>query len=545
MSEVANMALTYEDFVDFFKLKDKGSTSDFTMSEIVNMGFNIEDFVDFSQIEDEASSIQPLVVLKTPSPIQPASFFHSSQNLVKQVVHSQFPDVHTERTLLANDYTQLPKAVNEESRPKFQLTDLHTEQLSVSEGVDVPNVAKEQSRSILQLLDFHTERSLPVYEQKVDIMEQNLQRQREKGKMRASVQETPIISSNLVQILPEVSNRLPTGSNPQSSKKRVRSENPTNSNVQSSRKRVRPEGFEDNLVRFNEIQDPSQKPPYSYASLIAQAILNVSNKMLTLNEIYSWISSTYPFYTREIKSGTGWMAFVKLPRPDDHPGKGCLWTIAEEQQAVMEVSCLKERRAAKKSRGILESDSLVLNKSTIESSIPVPAASTQFSLCMPVPNPTIVTPSIPATIVNTTPSLPVPVIKAPSSPFSPSTSPLMPPITLNQPSQLNYVSPQEVLLAPLVPACELTAKQVRFTILPTKIKGCHQPLQQIPEEHFPRPQHTFFYTLLAPEFADLPGCCELSSIPSLLLNGSTGIDRFEFDFNYHICNNIPSEQPSI
>lgn len=39
-----------------------------------------------------------------------------------------------------------------------------------------------------------------------------------------------------------------------------------------------------------------QKPPFSYAQLIVQAISSAPDKQLTLNEIYSYITKHYPFY---------------------------------------------------------------------------------------------------------------------------------------------------------------------------------------------------------------------------------------------------------
>lgn len=41
---------------------------------------------------------------------------------------------------------------------------------------------------------------------------------------------------------------------------------------------------------------PYEKPPYSYATLIAQAILCSKDGQLTLNDIYIWISNNYPAY---------------------------------------------------------------------------------------------------------------------------------------------------------------------------------------------------------------------------------------------------------
>lgn len=39
-----------------------------------------------------------------------------------------------------------------------------------------------------------------------------------------------------------------------------------------------------------------EKPPYSYAQLIVQAISSNSDRQLTLSGIYSYITKNYPFY---------------------------------------------------------------------------------------------------------------------------------------------------------------------------------------------------------------------------------------------------------
>ena len=47
-----------------------------------------------------------------------------------------------------------------------------------------------------------------------------------------------------------------------------------------------------------------RRPPFSYSSLIAQAIFESENERMTLKEIYSWITSRYPaLYNAE---DTGW-----------------------------------------------------------------------------------------------------------------------------------------------------------------------------------------------------------------------------------------------
>ena len=46
-----------------------------------------------------------------------------------------------------------------------------------------------------------------------------------------------------------------------------------------------------------------QKPPYSYAQLIVQAITSAPDRQLTLSGIYAYITKNYPFYRTADK---GW-----------------------------------------------------------------------------------------------------------------------------------------------------------------------------------------------------------------------------------------------
>ncbi|KAI8335010.1 fork head domain-containing protein [Chlamydoabsidia padenii] len=92
------------------------------------------------------------------------------------------------------------------------------------------------------------------------------------------------------------------------------------------------------LVPWWQPSQPQDKPPYSYATLIAYAILISQDGRLLLSDIYRWISDTYPYYLLDKR---GWQNsirhnlslnkkwFVKVDRrpTQANPGKGCYWTL--------------------------------------------------------------------------------------------------------------------------------------------------------------------------------------------------------------------------
>ncbi|RKP19420.1 hypothetical protein ROZALSC1DRAFT_28976, partial [Rozella allomycis CSF55] len=67
-----------------------------------------------------------------------------------------------------------------------------------------------------------------------------------------------------------------------------------------------------------------KKPPFSYASLIAQAINVQEDKKVTLSGIYEYIMNKYPYYRN---APVGWQAFIRVPKSEDTPGKGAFWAI--------------------------------------------------------------------------------------------------------------------------------------------------------------------------------------------------------------------------
>lgn len=101
----------------------------------------------------------------------------------------------------------------------------------------------------------------------------------------------------------------------------------------------------------------TQKPPYSYIALIAQAIENSPGKKCTLANIYQYIMTTFPFYK---DNRMGWQnsirhnlslndCFVKLSRDDKKGGKGHYWTLDPKcKDMFVNGSFLRRRRRFKK-----------------------------------------------------------------------------------------------------------------------------------------------------------------------------------------------------
>ena len=62
-----------------------------------------------------------------------------------------------------------------------------------------------------------------------------------------------------------------------------------------------------NPVEAEAYRYQDAKPPYSYATLITYAINSSPKRLMTLNEIYNWICTNFPFYR---DAGTGWKVRV-------------------------------------------------------------------------------------------------------------------------------------------------------------------------------------------------------------------------------------------
>ncbi|GFQ97680.1 forkhead box protein L2 [Trichonephila clavata] len=97
------------------------------------------------------------------------------------------------------------------------------------------------------------------------------------------------------------------------------------------------------------------RPPFSYVAMIRQAILESPNKRLTLQEIYSYVLETFPYY----ESKDGWKnsirhnlslnkCFIRVPREGGVEKKGSYWTFDTAFNDMFEGNNFRRRKRMKR-----------------------------------------------------------------------------------------------------------------------------------------------------------------------------------------------------
>ncbi|XP_065594327.1 forkhead box protein L1-like [Cyrtonyx montezumae] len=96
-----------------------------------------------------------------------------------------------------------------------------------------------------------------------------------------------------------------------------------------------------------------QKPPYTYAALIAMAIRASPEQRLPLSGIYSYVAGRFPYYRRGSK---GWQnsirhnlslnpCFLRLPRRSGAPHRGGEWALDPSFQDALPGGDHRRRRS--------------------------------------------------------------------------------------------------------------------------------------------------------------------------------------------------------
>ncbi|CAF0840570.1 unnamed protein product [Brachionus calyciflorus] len=118
-----------------------------------------------------------------------------------------------------------------------------------------------------------------------------------------------------------------------------------------------PESNKPDLSNFPSLFQPRRsntyaKPHYSYIALIAMAIQKSKTGMVTLNDIYTYIMDTFPYYRQNqqrwqnsIRHSLSFNdCFIKVPRSADKPGKGSYWALHSKAINMFENGCFLRRQ---------------------------------------------------------------------------------------------------------------------------------------------------------------------------------------------------------
>merc|ERR1711963_715619 len=93
----------------------------------------------------------------------------------------------------------------------------------------------------------------------------------------------------------------------------------------------------------NSSNNSEEKPRMSYAQLIAEALVNAPDGMLTLSEIYSAISARHPFYKMEARNWQNSIrhnltlnkSFTKVPRMSSSECRGSYWKLEPGAESII------------------------------------------------------------------------------------------------------------------------------------------------------------------------------------------------------------------
>jgi len=94
------------------------------------------------------------------------------------------------------------------------------------------------------------------------------------------------------------------------------------------------------------------KPPYSYVALCVMAIKSSSSKMMTLSDIYKFITDNFPFYRNtklrwqnSLRHNLSFNdCFVKISKANEQGGKGSYWTLHQQSSQMFEEGSLLRRK---------------------------------------------------------------------------------------------------------------------------------------------------------------------------------------------------------
>lgn len=120
-----------------------------------------------------------------------------------------------------------------------------------------------------------------------------------------------------------------------------------------------PYQYAGSLNGFGMVDDSGNpRPQYSFSALIAMAIKSSAKQMLTLPEIYDFISQKFPYYNKEDKRWKNAVrhnlslnkCFKKAPREDGYHGKGNFWIIDPACDHILENGSFRSPTKKKKGK---------------------------------------------------------------------------------------------------------------------------------------------------------------------------------------------------